>query len=261
MKRKFFIVLLYSVTGFIFALLLLAATAPAAWLAWGVARVTDNRVLLDAPSGNVWQGQATLFLQGAHTPAQSLGDVSWRINPFWLVTGRLPVSLHGSDLERRLQADIELHLDKVVLRDVDIEFSAGLFTVAYAPALFLNLGGELRLVTPALELQRAAIIGQAELYWQSATTHLSKVKPLGDYRLYLNGEGARAALKLETPRGALFLVGDGQWDLTSGRLNFNGLARPLGRAAELEPLLQLVGRDQGGGQRSFVVSTRILLGT
>ncbi len=259
MKSKFFIVLLYSVTGFVFLVVLLAATAPAAWLAWGVARATDNRVLLDAPRGSVWQGQATLLLQSAHTPAQSLGDVSWRINPFRLVTGRLPVSLRGSDPEHRLQADVELYLDKVLLRDVDVELPAALIPSLYPPALFLGLGGDLRLTTPALELQRQAVNGQAELYWQSATTGLAKVKPLGDYRLYLNGEGARATLKLETPRGALLLVGDGHWDLTSGRLDFNGVARPLTNAADLEPLLRVFGRDQGGGQRSFVASTRVLL--
>lgn len=257
MKKRFFIVLLYSVTGFIFALLLLAATAPAAWLAWGVARVTDNRVLLDAPSGSVWQGQATLFLQGVHTPAHSLGDVSWRINPFSLVAGRLPVSLRGSDPERRFQADVELYLDKVMLRDVNVQFPASAIPAVYAPALFLNLGGELRLVTPVLELHRRAIIGQAELYWQSATTSLAKVKPLGDYRLYLNGEGARVTLKLETARGALLLVGDGQWDLASGHLNFNGLARALGHATELEPLLRAFGRDQGGGQRNIDLYVRL----
>jgi general secretion pathway protein N len=256
MKKRW---LLYSVTGFIFALVLLAASAPAVWLAWGVARATDNRVKLDAPRGSVWQGQATLVLQSQHTPAQSLGEISWDINPFWLVTGHLPVSLRAIDPQRRLQADIDLHLDKINLRDVDVQFPASVIPVAYAPALFFNLGGELRLVTHALELQRAVVTGQAELLWQGASTSLSKVKPLGDYRLYLNGEGARAALKLETPRGALLMVGDGQWDLTSGRLDFNGIARPLGHAAELEPLLRAFGRDQGGGQRQITLYGRLQL--
>lgn len=251
--------LLYSVTGFVFCLMLLAATAPAAWLAWGVARATANQVVLDAPQGSVWQGQATLILQGRHVPPRSLGGLGWRINPFWLVTGRLPVAVRGTDPGRRLQADIELSLDALVLRDVDAQFLAEAIPALYPPALFFNFGGELRLTTPALALKRGTITGSAELYWQSATTGLAKVNPLGDYRLYLNGEGARATLKLETPRGALLIVGDGQWDLASGRLDFNGIARPLGHAAELEPLLQLFGRNQGGGQRSFVASMRILI--
>jgi general secretion pathway protein N len=249
--------LLYSVTGFVFLLVLLAATAPAAWLAWGVARVSDNRVLLDAPRGSVWQGQATLILQGRHIPPRSLGGLSWRINPFWLVAGRLPVFLRGTDPQRRLQANIDLHLEKVFLRDVDVQFPADVIPALYPPALFFNLGGELRLTAPALELKRGAVTGQAELYWQAATTSLVKVNPLGDYRLYLSGGGARATLKLETPRGALLLVGDGQWDPAGGRLDFNGLARPLAYAADLEPLLQVLGRDQGGGQRSLVVNTRV----
>ena len=125
--------------------MLLAATAPAAWLAWGVARVSDNRVLLDAPRGSVWQGQATLILQGQHIPLRSLGGFSWRINPLWLVTGRLPVSLRGTDPRRRLEVDIDLHLEKVFLRDVDAQLPAEVIPAFYPPALFFNLGGELRL--------------------------------------------------------------------------------------------------------------------
>lgn len=251
--------LLFSVTGVLFCLVLLVATAPAAWLAWGVARATANQVLLATPRGSVWQGQATLILQGQHVPPQSLGGFSWRINPFWLVTGHVPIAVRGTDPAHRLQADIKLSHDTLVLQDVDVRLPAGVISVAYPPALFFNFGGELRLTTPAIELKRGAVTGLAELYWQAATTSLSRVKPLGDYRLYLNGEAARATFKLETPRGALLLVGDGQWDLASGRLDFNGLARPLGHAAELEPLLQVFGRNQGGGQRSFVASTRVLL--
>lgn len=224
-----------------------------------MARVTANQVVLDASQGSVWQGQATLILQGRHVPPRSLGGFGWRINPLWLVTGRLPIAVRGTDPGRRLQADIELSLDTLVLRDVDVQLPADVIPALYPPALFFNFGGELRLTTPALELKRGAVTGSAELYWQAATTGLSKVNPLGDYRLYLNGEAARATFKLETPRGALLIVGDGQWDLASGRLDFNGIARPLGHAAELEPLLQLFGRNQGGGQRSFVASTRVLL--
>lgn len=224
-----------------------------------MARVTANQVVLDASQGSVWQGQATLILQGRHVPPRSLGGFGWRINPLWLVTGRLPIAVRGTDPGRRLQADIELSLDTLVLRDVDVQLPADVIPALYPPALFFNFGGELRLTTPALELKRGAVTGSAELYWQAATTGLSKVNPLGDYRLYLNGQATRATFKLETPRGALLLVGDGQWDLASGRLDFNGIARPLGHAAELEPLLQLFGRNQGGGQRSFVASTRVLL--
>lgn len=257
MKSKFFIVLLYSVTGVLFGLVVLAATAPAAWLAWGVARATANQVVLDAPGGSVWQGQATLILQSQHVPPQSLGGFSWRINPFWLVTGRLPIAVRATDPGRRFQADIELSRDTLVLRSVDTQLPADVIPALYPPVLFLNLGGELRLTAPALELKRGAVTGSAELYWQSATISLVKVKPLGDYRLYLNGEGARATFKLETPRGALLLIGDGQWDLASGRLDFNGVVRPLGHAAELEPLLQAFGRDQGGGQRTVFMTGRL----
>lgn len=254
MRRR---ALLYFLLGCVLTLVLVAATAPAAWVAWGVARASDNKVLFDAPSGSVWQGQATVFLQGEHTPPQSLGAIGWRINPLWLVTGRLPVSLYGVDPRRRFQAEVELMPGKIAFRLVDVRVPASILPMIYSPALFFNFGGELRLTTPALELERGAVTGQAELTWQSATTSLSKVQPLGDYLLYLNGEGKHAAIKLETPRGALLIMGDGRWDIANGRFDFDGIARPLGRAADLEPLLRAFGRDQGAGQRQINLYGRL----
>ncbi len=248
MRRR---ALLYFLLGCVLTLVLVAATAPAAWVAWGVARASGNKVLLDAPSGSVWQGQATVFLQGEHAPPQSLGAIGWRINPLWLVTGRLPVSLYGVDSRRRFQAEVGLMPGKIAFRLVDVQAPAGILSMIYSPALFFNFGGELRLTAPALELERGAVTGQAKLTWQSATTSLSKVQPLGDYFLYLNGEGKHAAIKLETPRGALLIMGDGRFD-------FNGIARPLINTADLEPILELFGRERGGGQRSFTLNMRLL---
>lgn len=57
-------------------------------------------------------------------------------------------------------------------------------------------GGEIHVTSPELELMRGSITGKAELLWKPASTSLTKVKLLGEYRLYLNGQGQTATLKL-----------------------------------------------------------------
>jgi hypothetical protein len=99
--------------------------------------------------------------------------------------------------------------------------------------------------------------GGATLEWQSAGSSLSNVQPLGDYRLEIVGAGKTANLKLSTTRGALELTGQGQWEAQKGQIQFAGLAVPRERAAELEPLLRLLGEDQGNGKRTLVANTVI----
>jgi general secretion pathway protein N len=91
------------------------------------------------------------------------------------------------------------------------------------------------------------------LQLQQISTRLSTLKPLGTYRVVLQGmeAGSTAAqaddtmrLTLDTLEGSLQLQGTGQW--RNGRLQFNGEAssEPDAQAA-LSNLLNILGQRQG----------------
>jgi general secretion pathway protein N len=75
------------------------------------------------------------------------------------------------------------------------------------------------------------------------STALSTLKPLGSYRLTMEG-GTRPTLLLATQEGSLELSGSGQWN---GRaLRFDGEARAApGREDALSNLLNIIGRRDG----------------
>jgi hypothetical protein len=77
------------------------------------------------------------------------------------------------------------------------------------------------------------------------------VQPLGDYRLEITGAEKNAALKFTTLRGDLEISGTGQWQLPDGRITFTGEAVAARREKELEPLMQLLGKETGPGRRSI----------
>jgi general secretion pathway protein N len=85
--------------------------------------------------------------------------------------------------------------------------------------------------------------GQAELQMQQLSTRLSTLRPLGTYRLRVQG-GDTTAITLDTLEGSLLLQGTGQ--LHNGRVRFTGDASAAPDAeAALSNLLNILGQRQG----------------
>jgi len=107
--------------------------------------------------------------------------------------------------------------------------------------------GSMQLRTENLMWQSNAgdpkIQGVAELTLSQLATPLSTLRPLGTYRLRVQG-GDTMAVSLATIEGGLQLSGNGQW--ANGRLRFKGEARaqPAFEAA-LSNLLNILGQRQG----------------
>ncbi len=87
------------------------------------------------------------------------------------------------------------------------------------------------------------IAGRAELTAQRVSSRLSTLRPMGSYRLALQG-GDVPTLTLSTLEGHLQLSGSGQW--VGNRLRFAGEASAAPeREAALSNLLNIIGRRSG----------------
>jgi hypothetical protein len=75
----------------------------------------------------------------------------------------------------------------------------------------------------------------------------------------LRGVGDVVNVQLQTSRGDLRVEGQGQWRLRPGNVEFSGTARASDHEAQLQPLLQMIGSDAGGGQRKLSFSSRLAL--
>lgn len=227
-----------------------AVFAPAHWLAQWVTNATGGQVQLLQARGTVWTGSAQLVLTGgaaSQDRAALPGRVEWRLRPTWDgVRAQLQASCCTTE-PLRAQVHGRWGGMRVSLADGQSQWPAALLTGLGTPWNTLQPQGQLVLQTRALDLQWAAgrmvLGGQVQLDARAMSSRLSTLRPMGSYRLVLQG-GDVPALTLSTLDGHLQLSGAGQW--VGNRLRFAGEATAAPeREAALSNLLNIIGRRSG----------------
>lgn len=239
-------------------LLGLVLFAPAAWLSGSLASATEGRLLLTETRGTVWSGSGVAVLTaGAESrDARALpGRVNWRLRPAGL--GFELRATQPCCLNKELVLQLRPGLGRFTItlpRPADpaigqwpAAWLAGLGT----PWNTLQPGGVLRLSSPGLSLEsvqgRSRFTGEATIDFTGASSRVSPIDPLGNYRVSIRGDAAHgdaATLDLSTQGGALLLSGRGEWTISGVR--FRGEARAAeGNEAALDNLLNIIGRRQG----------------
>lgn len=247
----------YLVLGVLAYLAFLLAMVPANWFAWSLHHLSRGKVLLDQNEGSVWVGSGRLYVTDIKGNAHELGRAEWRVSAARLLLAQVHTRVRWSGEQSDVFANITLTPWRLSVRDTRLSASGQMASLLYPPATLFAPQGQLRLRTDALALGRAGIKGSAEVYWDQASSGLSPVRPLGDYRVDIAARGKEATLKLTTTKGPLELTGQGRWQiLGDGQLQLTGTARATARTAELQPLLRVMGRDLGGGRTAFSMRAR-----
>lgn len=225
--------------------------APARWLARAVDLGSDEQVRLLDARGSLWQGSARLVLTGGvgSQSAAALPDrLAWRIRPAW------------DGLRIQLTADcctaLPLHitLAPAGLRNLRLDVADG--QSRWPASLLGGLGtpwntvlpqGQLDLSTQGLAVHwtdgRLRLSGRLQVDARRLSSRLSTLRPLGSYRLTLQG-GDAAAFELATLEGSLQLSGRGLWN--GQKLRFEGAASAAPERVEaLANLLNILGRRDG----------------
>jgi general secretion pathway protein N len=231
-----------------------ALFAPAAWLGTGLALASEGRVVLNQPSGTVWDGSGQLVLSGGvgSRDATTLpGRIHWRIKPTLTLKFR---TLLDADCctTQSINMLIMPRLAGVtaLVEPSQSTWPATLLTGLGAPFNTIDLQATLKLNTQVLTIEwlnkQLKLGGKASLDVIDASTRLSTLRPVGSYRLSFQGSQGAAlpSLSLETLSGSLLLTGSGQ--LTGNRWRFNGEASAApGFEAGLSNFLDILGRRVG----------------
>ena len=225
--------------------------APAQWLASGVAHASSGQVQLAQARGTVWNGSAQLVLTGGQSSQDAValpGRLDWQLRPTWSGGVRALVRA-ACCTPAPLQVQVQPRWGGARLRvdDGSSQWPAALLTGLGTPWNTLQLQGQLALQTTGLGAEwtrgRMQLAGQLQLDALSVSTRLSTLKPMGSYRLLLQG-GSAPTLQLTTLDGALQMHGSGQW--VGQRLRFEGEATAAPeREAALSNLLNIIGRRRG----------------
>jgi general secretion pathway protein N len=236
-----------ALAGLVFACI---AFAPARWLAAGVARMTEQRVVLSEPRGTLWEGSAQVVLTGGPGSSDTAalpGRAAWTLAP------RLDglAGLLRAECCTPRPIGLRMHWRpggmRVEVGDGVSQWPANVLAGLGTPWNTLQIEGDLRMTTQGLSVEwsagRPAIAGRAELEALRVASRLSTLRPMGSYRITVQG-GAPATLRLDTLDGSLRLTGSGQW--VGSRLHFNGEATAApDREAALANLLNIIGRRSG----------------
>ncbi len=236
-----------TLVGLVVATLLFA---PARWLTTAVQRASGGHLLLADARGSVWNGSARVLLtggEGSNDAAALPGRLTWRLRPA-LAGASVQLSADCcTDAPILLQAALGRGGLRLSVADSRSHWPAGLLAGLGTPWNTLQLDGALGLVTQGLSVEwaegRLALAGRAELEAARLSSRLSTLRPMGSYRITVNG-GATSTLQLDTLEGSLQLSGSGRW--VGSRLRFEGVASAAPeREAALANLLNIIGRRSG----------------
>lgn len=241
-----------ALAGLTVALLLFA---PARWLTAALQQASSGRLILAEPRGTLWNGSAQLLLAGGagSSDAAALpGRVAWQLRPAWGSWTALLDAPCCTPQPLQLQATPRWGGIQLALADGQSQWPAAVLAGLGTPWNTIRAEGMLHLSTRGLSAAwvqgRLAIEGQARLEALGMSSRLSTLRPMGSYRLTLDG-GAAASLQLATLEGSLQLTGSGRW--VGSRLHFEGVASAAPeRVDALSNLLNIIG--QRDGARSII---------
>jgi general secretion pathway protein N len=221
---------------------------PAAWITPYFAKATQGHVNLVDPDGSLWHGSAVLVLAaGSDSGAGTLlpGRVEWR-TAFWpLFTGRVRMQMRQTEAMPDA-VTVDATLRGATLSAGELDVPASLLAGLGAPFNTLNLQGGVRLAWSDWRSFGQDAFGQLAVQLTDMSSSLSRVKPLGSYRVVLQAQGTSATVDLSTLKGALLLNGHGTFSAASTSFQGNASATPEARD-NLAGLLNLLGPPRGPG--------------
>lgn len=228
--------------------LFIAATIPARLVAQRIA-VPGTLELVDA-QGTLWNGTARATL-AAGGPAVSVDTLRWRFLPARLASGRLAFAVDAAGAGLEGQGEIARGFAILEARALNVRADvAALAAFAPLPEAW-QPQGRVTISAPALAWESGHARGAATVEWRDAAVALSSVRPLGSYRIDARGDGGPAKFAVTTLEGPLRVAGSGSF-VPPAALAFSGEARAEGaQAAELEPLLNLLGPRRPDGARAL----------
>jgi general secretion pathway protein N len=240
----------------------LLVAAPASLQDAALNKASDGRLRLAEAQGSLWSGSGQFEIRdaGARTDGGSVDagktiiakSLAWRFRPAYLLRGQLRAEIRLDQRDKPFI--VTASLSGIEVEDADIELPARALILGVPKLAALGLTGDMALRVAHLSVGHQGMQGNATLEWRSAGSVLTRVSPLGDYELRLEGEGAALHASLRTLKGPLQLDGQGSWPYGNNPV-FLATARMLPQHVEqLAPLLRLIAIERGDG--SFVLQLK-----
>ena len=253
---------LWALLALIVVIATVLVTAPASMIDWGLGRATDGRVRLADAGGSIWNGRGRIVLVdtlmltererrggSAGTAPASLpgvvipGTVRWQVSPLPLLIGRVQARASHESMPQATEIAgtfrrITVSGGALQLPDVSLaRLGSPWSTVRPTTSLAVNW--------QPFTIENGLATGRAILDLRDVASALTPVRPLGAYRISIDGGARSTKITMSSLEGPLRLSGDGDWTPRTG-LRFTAYAEAdESERLRLQSLLNLLGRRDG----------------
>jgi len=224
----------------------LLAFAPATLLDALVARGSSGRMRIAEARGTFWTGNGQLEVRDL-TGSRGIGrQLSWHLQPQFLVRGRLVFDLRVADSAKSFPLGISP--SRIEISEAQLDFPAAALGLAVPSVGIIGPTGELSIHIDRMAITGNSAVGNMKVLWRSAGSSLTPMSPLGDYELTVESGPSGFDTALRTLTGPLHLDGRGSTRRESPH-PFSVTARvdpqfqPL-----LIPFLRLIAVEREGGK-------------
>ena len=235
--------------------LFMVLTAPASFIASRASQAAQGRVHFSDTEGTLWSGSMGATID-APAGTLSLERIAWRLRPGKLAEGRIAFDVDVDSHDASGAVQLLRGWSDWEARGATARLAAPVLGVLFPMAAAWRPEGSVAITADGVRWNEREMTGPIALEWREAAVSLSEVKPLGHYRLAATGAGEVVTLALSTLSGPLTMSGKGEARIAGGA-TFSGEAHAEGpAAAQLEPLLNLMGPRRPDGARSIEVRIR-----
>jgi general secretion pathway protein N len=226
---------------------------PASLLGAMVASATYNRVELANTSGTLWKGQATPVILQRDGGLIVLDSFAWELDLPALLKATLRIQLKWDSVRQEAPMEINITPRQLEVKQLYLPLSASLIGETSEFIKPAGLRGRIIVRGDTLLISQQGVLGKASAEWLEASSLLSSVSPLGNYRLDFDTDYTRLAIQLSSISGALRLSGQGTM-LPNKGLSFSGKASAAsGQEDALKELLNHLGPELSPGVRTFTI--------
>lgn len=244
--------------GLVFWVLVLTylVTLPATWIDAALQRASQGSLAMAGTKGTFWRGEGSLQALLPSGEAVTLVPLSWTIAPGELLALKLHIHARSAR-DNKPVLNATLGLGETYIQEAKLDLPAALLGVLSPTLRAAALSGQLALQVNELRFDPGHAAGKAQAYWKAAGSSLSRVRPLGNYLLDLNGQDNGLDFRLTTLRGPLALTGSGGWRPgKSPDIRVTAIPEESARQ-ELAPLLRMLGRETRPGTYQLTIDRNV----
>jgi general secretion pathway protein N len=229
---------------------------PATWIDALLQRATQGTLAMTGTTGTLWRGEGSLQALLPSGEAVTLVPVSWNIVAAELLALKLHIKVQ-STRDNKPVLDATLRPGETYIQQARLELPAALLGVLSPTLRAAVLSGQLALQVNEVRFGGSHAAGKARAYWKAAGSGLSRIRPLGNYLLDLNGQGNGLDFHLTTAGGPLTLTGTGGW--IPGKnpdIRVTATAEESARQ-DLAPLLRMLGNETSPGTYRLTIDQSV----